>query len=72
MAKKTKRPASKRPASKKAKRATKRPASKKANRSNPALKSVSGSTGWIRADAVRFVKVKGKPVQVLVKRSKRK
>ena len=35
-------------------------------------KRVTGSTGWMRADAVRFVKRRGKPVEVQIRRNKKK
>jgi hypothetical protein len=32
------------------------------------LRKVTKTTGWIKATAVKFVKIRGKPVQVLVQR----
>ena len=38
---------------------------------NPAhFKKLTGSTGWMKATAVKFVKRKGKPMQVLLRRAK--
>lgn len=60
-------------AKKKKKKTTKRkPATKK--RPNPPTKfrKVSGSSGWIKATRIRFLKKRGKPVQVLVERPRRR
>lgn len=36
------------------------------------MRTVKGSTGWMKATAVRFVKKPGKPMQVLIRRKKSK
>jgi len=41
------------------------------NRENPSkFRQITQSTGWLRASAVRFIKKAGKPVQVLVRRTR--
>jgi hypothetical protein len=40
--------------------------------SNPPIRKVSKTSGWIKATAVRFVKKPGKPMQVLVRRAPRR
>jgi hypothetical protein len=47
----------------------------KTKKKNPAgrkLRKVTGSTGWLKASAVRFLKEAGKPMQVLIRRAKKR
>ena len=62
-------------AKKKKKKQTKRnPPARATKRTNAPTKfrKVTGSSGWIKATRIKFLKTRGNPVQVLVERPRRR
>jgi hypothetical protein len=55
-----------------AKKRKRNPAKRKAAPASKKMRRVTGSTGWIKANAVRFIKKAGKPIQVLVRRTRKR